>query len=68
VLGSIGYLAPELMGITEDDDVGTEKNDGSLADESSVEGIYSDKLTTKTDVYAYAAVTLEVCFNSLESK
>ena len=68
MLGSIGYLAPELMGTTEDDDVSTEMNGGSSADESSAGGIYSDKLTTKTDVYAYAAVTLEVCFNNLDSK
>jgi hypothetical protein len=66
VLGSIAYQAPELFGAVEDDDMDVESSEADLADEPLVEEIYSDKLTTKTDVYAYAAVTLEVCFDILE--
>ena len=36
-----------------------------LADEPFVEQIYSDKLTTKTDIYAYGTVALEVCSDIL---
>ena len=61
MLGSIAYQAPELFGPVEDDDMDTESSEADLADEPLAEEIYSDKLTTKSDVYAYAAVTLEVC-------
>jgi len=54
------------MGAIADDDTDTEMSEGGLADEPFVEEIYSDKLTTKTDVYAYSAVTLEVCFSILD--
>jgi hypothetical protein len=64
VLGNIRYQAPELIGAMEDVDEDIEMNEGGLADEPE---IYSDKLTTKTDVYAYAVVALEVCWNILGS-
>jgi len=60
VFGNIRYQAPELIGAMEDIDMDAEINGGGLADEPFVEEIYSDKLTTKTDVYAYAVVTLEI--------
>ena len=60
MLGSIAYQAPELFGPVEDDDMDTESSEADLADEPLAEEIYSDKLTTKSDVYAYGAVTLEV--------
>ena len=58
MLGNVGYQAPELIGIMDDVDMDAEEG---LADEPFVEQIYSDKLTTKTDIYAYGAVALEVC-------
>jgi len=61
VLGNIGYQAPELIGVMDDVDVDAEMDEEGLADEPFVEQIYSDKLTTKTDIYAYGAVALEVC-------
>jgi hypothetical protein len=65
VLGNVGYQAPELIGIMDDVDIDGEINEEGLADEPFVEQIYSDKLTTKTDIYAYGTVALEVCQSSL---
>lgn len=66
MLGSVGYQAPELIGIMDDVDMDEEMNEEGLADEPFVEQIYSDKLTTKTDIYAYGTVALEVCSDILD--
>ena len=66
VLGNVGYQAPELIGIMDDVDMDAEMNEEGLADEPFVEQIYSDKLTTKTDIYAYGAVALEVSAEILD--
>jgi hypothetical protein len=51
----VGYQAPELIGskLTRKDD---DFNQSYMNQE-----IFLDKLTTKTDVYAYAMVALQVC-------
>jgi serine/threonine protein kinase len=66
VLGNVGYQAPELIGIMDDVDMDAEMNEEGLVDEPFVEQIYSDKLTTKTDIYAYGVVALEVCAGILD--
>jgi len=62
VLGTIGYMAPELLGAVEEanEDVDTDDEEGSTDDAYKAQEIYNDKLTTKTDVYAYAMVAVEI--------
>jgi hypothetical protein len=50
----VGYQAPELIGakLTKEDDFNEPSMDPN---------IFLDKLSTKTDVYAYAMVALQVC-------
>jgi serine/threonine protein kinase len=56
VLGTPGYQAPELIQALEAD-----MNEEGSTDESPVDQeVYSGKLTTKTDVYGYAMVALEI--------
>jgi hypothetical protein len=56
--GATGYQAPELIGARRAADT----NEEVLSNESYMDReIFCDKLTTKTDVYAYAMVALEVC-------
>jgi hypothetical protein len=54
-LGANGYQAPELIGVRGTPDYGGLSNE-SYADRE----IFCDKLSTKTDVYAFAMVALEV--------
>jgi len=52
----------------EDPDMEVDVNVEVHLDESPADKeIYSDKLTTKTDVYAYAMVVIEVCSNIHDS-
>jgi len=55
VLGTLGYQAPELIRAIEEAD-----GEGST-DESPVDQeVYSGKLTTKTDIYGFSMVALEI--------
>jgi hypothetical protein len=60
-LGVFAYQAPELIATTEAA-TDAETDEEVPINESPIDReIYSDKLTTKTDVYAYAMVALQVC-------
>jgi len=62
VLGVLAYQAPELIHVMEQAAVDAETDEEVPEDESPIDKeIFSDALTTKTDVYAYAMVALEVC-------
>lgn len=56
VLGTIAYQAPELITAMQDDQTDHE----DAADELIEAEIYNDRLTKKSDIYAYAMVALEV--------
>jgi hypothetical protein len=62
ILGALAYQAPELIRSMEEHVEDAEIDEEVPMDDSPmVEEILSDKLTTKTDVYAFAMVALEVC-------
>lgn len=65
VLGTIAYQAPELIHArTQEEaatDIDADVDEEVHVDESPADKeIYSDKLTTKTDVYGYGMVALEI--------
>jgi serine/threonine protein kinase len=61
VLGVLAYQAPELIHVMEEAATDAETDEEVPVDDSPIDKeIFSDKLTTKTDVYAYAMVALEI--------
>jgi serine/threonine protein kinase len=65
VLGTLVYQAPELIQFVQEPDTNEEVRTAvSPVDKE----IYNDKLTTKTDVYAYAMVTVEVSLKDSQRK
>jgi len=61
VLGVLAYQAPELIHATEEAAKDAEIDEEVPMDDLPIDKeIFSDKLTTKTDVYAYAMVALEI--------
>lgn len=51
----VGYQAPELIGAK------LTKEEADFKEQSMDQAVFLDKLSTKTDVYAYAMVALQVC-------
>ena len=61
VLGVLAYQAPELIHVIKEAATDAQTDEEIFMDLSALDGIFSDSVTTKTDVYAYAMVALEVC-------
>jgi len=62
VLGALAYQAPELIHVMEEAAIDAETDKEVPMDDSPIDKeIFSENLTTKSDVYAYAMVALEVC-------
>jgi hypothetical protein len=62
ILGVVAYQAPELICVVGEAATDAEMDEEVPIDESPIDkDIQIDKLTTKSDVYAYVMVALEVC-------
>lgn len=57
-------MAPELLGAVEQaiEDADRDNEEFTTDEAPDDQAIYNDKLTTKTDVYAYGMIAVEVYF------